>query len=226
MGTGADRSAALKPISSRWRMPSEWESSPIAFAQRSICCARSAGSRSEFTWRWTAVGRCGFLRTTDFDFATVARRRFSPVHPQDSRGAYRCRSGWQRSQSVLADFSKALPRLMPAAISQAFAYVSSWLPVEGRRTSLITQPLVHLAAVLARFAISPVDAESTYDFIPKYEIIRHMRSPHICTMLAGKQSMWLEQPGTKAPAPRRRARENTEPAQTSKQNMCQAGSSP
>jgi hypothetical protein len=64
--------------------------------------------------RWTAIGRFVFLRTTDFDFAMVARRR----------GAYRCRSGWQRSQSVWADFSKALPRLMPAAISRDIASCS------------------------------------------------------------------------------------------------------
>jgi hypothetical protein len=48
----------------------------IAFAQRSMRCVRSAGSRSDFTWRWTAIGRFVFLRTTDFDFAMVARRRF------------------------------------------------------------------------------------------------------------------------------------------------------
>ena len=43
--------------------PRSAKSSPIAFAQRSICCARSAGSRSDFTSRRTAVVvfcGCGF----------------------------------------------------------------------------------------------------------------------------------------------------------------------
>jgi hypothetical protein len=38
---------------------------------------------------------------------------------------------------------------------------------------------VHLLAVLTRSAISAVDAEPTYDLIPKNEIIRHMQSPHL-----------------------------------------------
>jgi hypothetical protein len=86
MGIGGDRSAAPRPISSRWRMASECESSPIAFAQRSICCTRSAGSRSDFTWRWTAFGRPVFLRTTDFDFARARcpRRRWQEAGNTDS----------------------------------------------------------------------------------------------------------------------------------------------
>src|ERR1700722_15644107 len=38
------RFGALRPISSRWRMASECESLPMAFAQRSIRSARSAGN--------------------------------------------------------------------------------------------------------------------------------------------------------------------------------------
>jgi hypothetical protein len=48
-----------------------------------------------------------------------------PAEPPDRAGAHRWCSGWQRSQSVWTDFSKAFRRLMLAAISQAFAYVSA-----------------------------------------------------------------------------------------------------
>jgi hypothetical protein len=54
-----------------------------------------------------------------------------------------------------------------------------WLPIEGRCTSLIRQLLMHLPAVLTHSAISPVNAEPTHEFIPKDEIIRHIRSPHL-----------------------------------------------
>ena len=52
---------------------------------------------------------------------------------------------------------------------------------------------MHLLAVLAHSAISPVDAEPTYDFVLKNEIIRHMRSPTFATMLAGKQELISDQ---------------------------------
>jgi len=60
------------------------------------------------------------------------------------------------------------------------------LPIEVRSTPSIGLPLVHLPAVLTHSAVSPVDAEPTYDFVPKYEIIWHMLS-HIFIRPAGKQ---------------------------------------
>jgi hypothetical protein len=66
---------------------------------------------------------------------------------------------------------------------------------------LIDQPLVHLLAVLAHSAISPVDAEPTYDFIPKYEKTRHMRSPTFALRLPANSPYSSNGQGAKAPAP-------------------------
>jgi hypothetical protein len=65
-----------------------------------------------------------------------------------------------------------------------------WLPIEGggRHTSLIDQPLVHLLTVLTNSAIGTVDTEPTYDFIPKYKIIWHMRSPTFAPRLAANMA--------------------------------------
>jgi hypothetical protein len=87
---------------------------------------------------------------------------------------------------------------------------------------------MHLPAVLTHSAISPVDAEPTYDFILKRRNNLAHAVSHICIGLAGKQPTWLEQPrgeGTSArrllgPTPRRCAGRKT-----SKQNVCQAAGS-
>ena len=71
---------------------------------------------------------------------------------------------------------------MLAAISQAFAYVSagSQSKVEVDARPRLINPSCISLPVLTHSAISPVDAEPTYDFIPKDEIIRTTCSlPHL-----------------------------------------------
>jgi hypothetical protein len=101
----------------------------------------------------------------------------NPARPPDRAATHRWRSGWQRSQSVWTDFSKGLTTFDAGRYLDGLRVCVRWLPIERRRTSLIGQLLMHLPAVLTHSAISPVDAEPTYDFIPKDKIIRHIRSP-------------------------------------------------
>ena len=60
-----------------------------------------------------------------------------------------------------------------------------WLPIRGNITPFVDTAVAHALAEFTCSAIGPVNTNPTCNFIPKNEIIWHMRSPTFAYRLAG-----------------------------------------
>ena len=82
-----------------------------------------------------------------------------------------------------------------------FRVCVSWLPSRGNVTHFTNTPVAHVLAEFTYLSIGPVNTNPTCNFIPKNEIIWHMRSPTFADRQAGAyQQCRRDQKGEKRPA--------------------------